>query len=62
MSGKSGASVGSERPARLPSGAMTELAEIAPSFVEMAHRIVWCTVATTGSDGRPNTRVLHPVW
>jgi hypothetical protein len=28
----------------------------------MAHRIVWCTVATTGPDGKPNTRVLHPVW
>jgi hypothetical protein len=41
---------------------MTDLAEIAPSFVEMAHRIVWCTVATTGPDGKPNTRVLHPVW
>ena len=39
-----------------------ELAEIAPAFVEMAHRIVWATVATTDTAGNPSTRVLHPVW
>ena len=41
---------------------MTVLDSVAPAFVEMAHRIVWCTVATTGRDGAPNTRVLHPIW
>ena len=41
---------------------MDPLADVAPAFVEMAHRIVWCTVATTGADGRPHTRVLHPIW
>lgn len=41
---------------------MTELAEIAPPFVEMAHRIVWATVATTAPSGRPRTRILHPIW
>ncbi len=41
---------------------MLALAQIAPAFVAMAHRIVWCTVATTGPDGTPNTRVLHPIW
>jgi hypothetical protein len=41
---------------------MTELHRVAPAFVEMAHRIVWCTVATVGADGRPRTRVLHPIW
>jgi hypothetical protein len=41
---------------------MTELSTIAPAFVAMAHRIVWCTVATVGADGRPRTRVLHPIW
>lgn len=39
-----------------------ELADIAPAFVEMAHRIVWCTVATVDTAGRPRTRVLHPLW
>lgn len=28
----------------------------------MAHRIVWCTVATVDSRGRPRTRILHPIW
>jgi hypothetical protein len=41
---------------------MTDLGEIAPAFVAMAHRIVWCTVATVGGDGRPRTRILHPIW
>lgn len=38
------------------------LDQIAPAFVGMAHRIVWCTVATCDADGRPRTRVLHPIW
>jgi hypothetical protein len=41
---------------------MTALATVAPAFVDMAHTIVWCTVATTGVDGAPRTRVLHPIW
>ena len=41
---------------------MSTLEETAPAFVEMAHRIVWCTVATVGADGTPSTRILHPVW
>lgn len=41
---------------------MTDLSTAAPAFVEMAHRIVWCTVATTHADGTPRTRVLHPIW
>jgi hypothetical protein len=41
---------------------MSTLAEAAPAFVEMAHRIVWCSVATVGPDGAPRSRVLHPYW
>ncbi|HEY9556695.1 MAG TPA: pyridoxamine 5'-phosphate oxidase family protein [Acidimicrobiales bacterium] len=41
---------------------MTDLATTAPAFVEMAHSIVWCTVATTQADGAPRTRILHPIW
>ena len=41
---------------------MTTLNEIAPSFVEMAHRIVWCSAATVDAKGRPRSRVLHPIW
>jgi len=35
---------------------------VAPVFVELAHRIVWCTVATVDPTGRPRTRILHPYW
>jgi Pyridoxamine 5'-phosphate oxidase len=38
------------------------LAAVAPAFVEMAHRIVWCVAATTDQHGKPRTRVLHPIW
>ena len=41
---------------------MTELSKIAPAFVEMAHRIVWCAAATVDRNGRPRSRVLHPLW
>ena len=41
---------------------MTELAQIAPAFIEMAHRIVWCSAATVDKRGRPRSRVLHPLW
>lgn len=41
---------------------MNELAEIAPAFVEMAHRIVWATVASVDVRGRPRSRILHPIW
>ena len=38
------------------------LVQVAPAFVEIAHRIVRCTVATVDAGGHPWTRVLHPVW
>ncbi|GAA1694826.1 pyridoxamine 5'-phosphate oxidase family protein [Fodinicola feengrottensis] len=41
---------------------MPDLETIAPAFVEVAHSIVWATVATVDSAGRPRTRVLHPYW
>jgi hypothetical protein len=41
---------------------MTAITETAPAFVTMAHRIVWATVATVDAQGRPWTRVLHPLW
>ena len=37
-------------------------AEIEPEFVERAHRMVWRHMATVGPDGRPRTRIVHPVW
>lgn len=38
------------------------LAQVAPAFVAMAHRIVWATVATIDPRDRPRTRILHPLW
>ena len=34
----------------------------ADAFVDMAHRIVWATVATVDGRGRPRSRILHPYW
>jgi hypothetical protein len=41
---------------------MNELTQVAPAFVEMAHRIVWASAATVDAQGRPRSRVLHPIW
>lgn len=41
---------------------MTTLSDIAPAFVEMAHSIVWASVTTVDADGRPRSRILHPIW
>ena len=49
----------------MQTGAVTELNElnvVAPAFVAMAHRIVWCTAATVDAKGRPRSRILHPFW
>jgi hypothetical protein len=32
---------------------MSPLAETATAFVDIAHRIVWCTVATVDATGAP---------
>ena len=29
---------------------------------QIAHRIVWCTVATVDRRNRPRSRILHPFW
>ena len=41
---------------------MNSIEEIGPAFVEMAHSIVWASVATIDRKDRPRTRVLHPIW
>lgn len=41
---------------------MNDLETVAPAFVEMAHRIVWCSAATVDPESRPRSRVLHPLW
>lgn len=36
--------------------------EIADVFQERVRRIVWCTLSTTDTRGRPFSRILHPIW
>jgi hypothetical protein len=31
-------------------------------FVAIAHRVVWCTLATVDRHNRPRSRIVHPVW
>jgi hypothetical protein len=44
-----------------PSGAAIP-ADVADAFVAIAHRIVWCTLATVDRRGRPRSRLVHPIW
>lgn len=41
---------------------MDDLSTVAPEFITMAHRIVWASVATVDTQGRPRSRILHPIW
>lgn len=41
---------------------MTELGDLAPDFVGIAHTLVYCSVATVDRAGRPRSRVMHPIW
>ena len=41
---------------------VTSFAEIEDEFRARTSRIVWCSVATVDRQGRPRTRVLHPIW
>jgi hypothetical protein len=35
---------------------------VADAFVAVAHRIVWCSLATVDRRGRPRSRLVHPIW
>jgi pyridoxamine 5'-phosphate oxidase-like protein len=35
---------------------------VAEEFIAVAHRIVYCTLATVDRRGRPRSRLVHPVW
>jgi general stress protein 26 len=41
---------------------VASFAEIEEEFMRRVRRIVWCTVATVDTRGRPRTRILHPNW
>jgi hypothetical protein len=52
--------------ARTPSAPPTTADPSDPSVVEeaiaVAHAVVWATVTTVDTRGRPRSRVMHPVW
>ena len=37
-------------------------ADIEAEFMDRIRRVVWATVATVDTKGRPRTRILHPIW
>lgn len=41
---------------------MQTFAEIREAFVARAHTAVLCAVATVDTQGRPRSRILHPIW
>ena len=41
---------------------VTSFADIEREFVERAHSIVWCNVATIDTRDRPRSRIVHPIW
>lgn len=36
--------------------------EIATEFLARVSKMVWCNAATVDGQGRPRSRVVHPVW
>jgi hypothetical protein len=39
-----------------------DFAEIASDFMERVNQMVWCSAATIDGQGRPRSRLLHPLW
>lgn len=37
-------------------------AEIEEEFIRRVHSVVWCNVATVDTQGRPRSRIWHPLW
>jgi hypothetical protein len=41
---------------------VVQTVSVLDDFVEIAHRVIWCSIATVDARGRPRSRVLHPLW
>ncbi|WP_024806296.1 pyridoxamine 5'-phosphate oxidase family protein [Nocardia sp. BMG51109] len=37
-------------------------AELESDFLELTREIIWCTMTTVDTRGRPRSRVVHPIW
>ena len=51
-----------ETPARKPTREVPRFGEMADDFNARVARIVWCNMATVDRQGRPRTRLVHPIW
>ena len=45
----------------MPTKSVT-FAEIQAEFTARVNKMVWCNVATVNEQGRPRSRILHPIW
>lgn len=36
--------------------------QIRPEFMARVEKMVWCNAATVDGQGRPRSRILHPIW
>lgn len=41
---------------------VTSFDEIGEEFARRTRRIIWCTMATVNREGKPRSRILHPIW
>jgi len=41
---------------------LTSFAEIETEFIQRAHAMVWCSMATLDTRNRLRSRILHPIW
>lgn len=41
---------------------VNHFSEIEQEFIQRVHTVVWCNAATVDSQGRPRSRILHPIW
>ncbi len=41
---------------------ISTLSEIEQEFTERTRKVIWCNVATVDSQGRPRSRIMHPLW
>jgi len=41
---------------------VSNFGDIETTFLERVHSVVWCTMATVDTQGRPRSRIIHPIW
>jgi uncharacterized pyridoxamine 5'-phosphate oxidase family protein len=41
---------------------VARFSDIEEEFIRRVHTMVWCNAATIDRQGRPRSRILHPIW